>query len=227
MAAEAAASAEAARRRDVRLEGEALCLRLLPRVPIPRPPTTTPPPKRAGAPWSPPGGFRGGGGDGFGGGGGGGGAVSSCGAPSSQSGQLAYLFELLGVITGLASALQSCLADAPHLKPVELLEAALANRSGSGSEKGSGIGKDKKGSGIGDGGTSSDGSGGSERREGGGGATWPACATARRIPFEPAIDRETGALFLGGGATVAASGRVLFPSCVGFQVHMRSCSAST
>jgi hypothetical protein len=34
---------------------------------------------------------------------------------------------------------------------------------------------------------------------------WRHCATPRRIPFEPAIDRESGALFLGGGVGIAAA----------------------
>ena len=92
----------------VKEQGEALCSRLMPKVPVPKPflgpsaagasrssfSCSSPP---APAAWTPPQGQR----------------------------TLAYLFELLNVITGLLSVLETAKIDLPHLLPTDALESAL------------------------------------------------------------------------------------------------------
>jgi len=196
----------------VKEQGEALCSRLMPKVPIPKPlhqDTATEGTSRPSA-WIPPRGQH----------------------------TLAYLFELLNMITGLLSVLETAKIDLPHLLPVDALQDALQQVRAPLSEKNTIDAKKEKKKetcpteglfqlfsvqwlnasnlsvyevilmrcgivpplqqSLGNSSSSSSSSSHQPPR-------WRHCATSRRIPFEPAIDRESGALFLGGGMGIAAA----------------------
>ena len=83
----------------VKEQGEALCSRLMPKVPIPKPlypDAATEGTSRPSA-WTPPQGQH----------------------------TLAYLYELLNMITGLLSVLETAKIDLPHLLPTDAMESAL------------------------------------------------------------------------------------------------------
>lgn len=148
-----------AQRTAVRVEGEDLCRRLLPTVPIPAPPTTSQAPSgRSGTAeaWRPP-------------------------KQSQARPTLEYLFQLLNVITGLVSVLETARAELPEALPSHLTARVLhacADGRGGGSLFGTFTGKAEA-----------------------------CCVTPPRIPFEPAIDRESGGVFLGGGVGLKAAPR--------------------
>jgi len=98
------------------------------------------------------------------GGGGGGGGAAMAGAPVGGAPTLSYLFQLLHVITGAVSILETARADCPDLVP----DCLSLNQNAAGA-----------GAGV--------------------------VVTSSRIPFEPAIDTESGAVFLGGGVGIAAA----------------------
>ena len=95
----------------VKEQGEALCSRLMPKVPVPKP-FQDPSAAGAGAgsargslPFSSP-------------------LIPAWTPPQGQR-TLAYLFELLNMVTGLLSVLETAKIDLPHLLPTDALMSAL------------------------------------------------------------------------------------------------------
>jgi len=150
---------------EVRQKGEALCRRLLPTVPIPSATTLTSASDVAsksttdtptGDVWLPP-------------------------SETKEGQTLTYLFELLKVITGLASIFESARIDHPTLMPSSL-SAEVVDYLTQQSHKGTPLSFSPKSS-----------------------VEWLKCSTPMHIPFEPSIDRETNAVFLGGGVGIRAA----------------------